>query len=64
MDIDKAKKGMWVDSLHGGVGKILAVDNEMETVLVESLHDGHQRAVDINDIHTDDQLHNDCDKYY
>ncbi|GAM55474.1 hypothetical protein JCM19231_4373 [Vibrio ishigakensis] len=62
MDVSKLEKGMWVES-ELGVGKVLVVDKEHHTVLLEGLND-EQWAEDAQAVEAQEQMHVGCDKYY
>jgi hypothetical protein len=63
MEIDKVRKGMWVESQHG-VGQVLVIDKTSNSVLVEPLGSDVQWALDADEIQEDQQLHNGCEQYY
>ncbi len=59
----RLKKGMLVESQHG-VGRVLIIDNESETVLLEAQGTKQQLALSFDELEENPQLHNDSDKYY
>jgi hypothetical protein len=63
MEINKVRKGMWVVSKHG-VGQVLVIDKTSNSVLVEPRGRDVQWALDADEIHEDQQLHNGCEQYY
>lgn len=63
MDIREIRKGMLVECQQG-VGKVLVVDEQTRSLLVENLDSNHQMAVEIDDLIDNPQLHHGCDKYY
>lgn len=62
MDVSKLEKGMWVES-ELGVGKVLIVDKEHSTVLLEGLN-AEQWAEDAGSLEAQEQMHTGCDQYY
>lgn len=62
MDVSKLEKGMWVES-ELGVGKVLIVDKEHSTVLLEGLNE-EQWAEDAGSLEAQEQMHTGCDQYY
>ncbi|KII77550.1 hypothetical protein [Vibrio renipiscarius] len=63
MDIERLYKGMPLES-EFGVSRVLVVDKEMQSVLVESQHSEEQSALNSEDIAEEPQLHQGCDQYY
>ncbi|SMY37943.1 hypothetical protein [Photobacterium andalusiense] len=63
MDIKHLTTGMWVESYHG-VGKVIGIDHQHQSVIVEHHHDHQLQSIDITDLIDQPQLHNDCDRYY
>ena len=63
MDISEIEKGMLV-VFEQGVGKILAIDVQNNTVLLEERASRHQFSAEISELMGDPQLHIGCDKYY
>ncbi|CAM3878533.1 hypothetical protein [Vibrio aquimaris] len=63
MDIKEIEKGMLV-GFEQGVGKILAIDVQNSTVLLEERVSRHQFSAEVSELMDDPQLHIGCDKYY
>ena len=63
MDISEIKKGMLVECQQG-VGKVLVVDEQTRSLLVEHSDSQQQMAVAVDDLIDNPQLHTGCDKYY
>lgn len=63
MDISEIKKGMLVECQQG-VGKVLVVDAQTRSLLVEHSDSHQQMAVAVDDLIDNPQLHTGCDKYY
>jgi len=63
MDISEIKKGMLVECQQG-VGKVLVVDEQSRSLLVEHSDTHQQMAVEADDLIDNPQLHTGCDKYY
>jgi len=63
MDIENVQKGMLVETKFG-IGKVLVIDPQTDSLLIEQVESHHQLAVDINDVLNQEQLHLGCDKYY
>ncbi|UFN70972.1 hypothetical protein LN249_01665 [Vibrio alginolyticus] len=63
MEASRIRKGMVVECQQG-VGTILVVDREAETVLLSKQGSDQQIAVSFDEIDDDPQLHGDSDRYY
>ncbi|WP_428772855.1 hypothetical protein [Vibrio sp.] len=63
MRISEIKKGMWLEC-DQGVGRVLVVDEQSDSVLLEPRHSHEQLALRADEVHDDPQLHNGCDQYY
>ncbi len=63
MEASQIRKGMVVECQQG-VGTILAVDREAETVLLSKQGTEEQIAVTFDEIEDDPQLHGGSDRYY
>ncbi|MDA0148594.1 hypothetical protein [Vibrio sp. LaRot3] len=63
MDIENVQKGMLIETKFG-VGKVLVIDPQTDSLLIEQLESHHQLAVDMDDVINQEQLHFGCDKYY
>lgn len=63
MDIAQIRKGMVVECSQG-VGTVLAVDRETQSVLLEKQDTHEQLAVDAGEIEFNPQLHTGCERYY
>ncbi|PFG45349.1 hypothetical protein ATG66_3631 [Vibrio sp. ES.051] len=63
MEASRIRKGMVVECQQG-VGTILVVDYEAETVLLSKQGSDQQVAVSFDEIEDDPQLHGSSDRYY
>jgi hypothetical protein len=63
MEASRIRKGMVVECQQG-VGTILVVDREAETVLLSKQGSDQQIAVSFDEIEDDPQLHGGSDRYY
>ncbi|MFH4529948.1 hypothetical protein [Vibrio diabolicus] len=63
MEASRIRKGMVVECQQG-VGTILVVDREAETVLLSKQGSDQQIAVSFDEIEDDSQLHGGSDRYY
>lgn len=63
MEASRIRKGMVVECQQG-VGTILVVDHEAETVLLSKQGTEQQLAVSFDEIEDDPQLHGGSDRYY
>lgn len=63
MDMKYLTKGMWVESYHG-VGKVIGIDHQYHSVIVEHRQDHQLQSIDIADLIEQPQLHNGCERYY
>lgn len=63
MEANRIRKGLVVECQQG-VGTILVVDQEAETVLLAKQGSEEQLAVSFDEIEDNPQLHGNCDKYY
>ncbi len=63
MEASRIRTGMVVECQQG-VGKILAVDREAETVLLSKQGTNEQVAVTFDEIEDDPQLHGGSERYY
>ncbi|OBU17722.1 hypothetical protein AYY19_12590 [Photobacterium aquimaris] len=63
MDIKHLTTGMWVESCHG-VGKVIGIDHQHHSVIIEHHHDHQLQSIDIVELIDQPQLHNGCDRYY
>ncbi len=63
MEASQIRKGMVVECQQG-VGTILAVDRESETVLLSKQGSDEQIAVTFDEIEDDPQLHGGSERYY
>ncbi|TOM19467.1 hypothetical protein CGH82_13380 [Vibrio parahaemolyticus] len=63
MEASRIRKGMVVECQEG-VGTILVVDREAETVLLSKQGSDQQIAVSFDEIEDDPQLHGGSEKYY
>ncbi|ANQ20484.1 hypothetical protein BA893_01865 [Vibrio natriegens] len=63
MEASRIRKGMVVECQQG-VGTILVVDREAETVLLAKQGTDQQIAVTFDEIEDDLQLHGGSDRYY
>lgn len=63
MEASRIRKGMVVECQEG-VGTILVVDREAETVLLSKQGSDQQIAVSFDEIEDDPQLHSGSERYY
>ncbi|MCC4217742.1 hypothetical protein [Vibrio parahaemolyticus] len=63
MEASRIRKGMVVECQEG-VGTILVVDREAETVLLSKQGSDQQIAVSFDKIEDDPQLHGGSERYY
>ncbi|WP_281960894.1 hypothetical protein [Vibrio parahaemolyticus] len=63
MEASRIRKGMVVECQEG-VGTILVVDREAETVLLSKQGSDQQIAVSFDEIEDDLQLHGGSERYY
>ncbi|OXD10347.1 hypothetical protein CA165_09730 [Vibrio parahaemolyticus] len=63
MEASRIRKGMVVECQEG-VGTILVVDREAETVLLSKQGSDQQIAVSFDEIEDDPQLHVGSERYY
>lgn len=63
MDANRVHKGMVVECQQG-VGTILVVDHEAQTVLLSKQGGEEQLALGFDEIEENLQLHGSCDRYY
>ena len=63
MEANQIRKGLVVECQQG-VGTILVVDQEAQTVLLAKQGSEEQLAVSFDEIEDNPQLHGNCDKYY
>ncbi len=63
MEASRIRKGMVVECQQG-VGTILVIDQEAETVLLAKQGSEEQLAVSFDEIEDNPQLHDSCDRYY
>ncbi|HHG3484828.1 TPA: hypothetical protein ACPVZC_000931 [Vibrio parahaemolyticus] len=63
MEASRIRKGMVVECQEG-VGTILVVDREEETVLLSKQGSDQQIAVSFDEIEDDPQLHGESERYY
>lgn len=63
MEANRIRKGLVVECQQG-VGTILVVDQEAETVLLAKQGSEEQLAVSFDEIEDNPQLHGSCDQYY
>ncbi|EHH1074543.1 hypothetical protein [Vibrio parahaemolyticus] len=63
MEASRIRKGMVVECQEG-VGTILVVDREAETVLLSKQGSDQQIAVSFDEIEDDPQLHCGSERYY
>lgn len=63
MNINQMRVGMLVECQQG-VGRILAVDREADTVLLQGGSSEEQWAVHLDEIESNPQCHDGCDRYY
>ncbi len=62
MELSQIEKGMWL-SCEQGIGKVLVVDQQMQTVLLEDRATQQQFAAEASELYEEPQLHSGCDKY-
>nr|WP_164837259.1 hypothetical protein [Vibrio alfacsensis] len=63
MEANQIRKGMVVECQQG-VGTIIVVDREAETVLLSKQGSEEQLAVSFDEIEDNPQLHGNSDRYY
>jgi translation elongation factor P/translation initiation factor 5A len=63
MEASRIRKGMVVECQQG-VGTIMVVDQESETVLLAKQGSEEQLAVSFDEIEDNPQLHGNCEQYY
>lgn len=63
MKLTNIKKGMWVESYHG-VGRVIGIDHQHQSVIVEHRQDHQLQSISIDDLIEQPQLHDGCDRYY
>ena len=63
MELKKVRKGMLVECQQG-IGKVLVIDEEARSVLIEEHSSRQQLALDVEDIIDNPQVHSDCHLYY
>ncbi|MEC6798354.1 hypothetical protein VXS03_14950 [Photobacterium sp. S4TG1] len=63
MDINQLTMGMWVES-HHGVGKVIGIDHQYNSVIIEHAQDHQLQSIDVADLIEQPQLHNGCERYY
>ena len=63
MEANRIRKGLVVECQQG-VGTILIVDQEAETVLLAKQGSEEQLAVSFDEIEDNPQLHGSCEQYY
>ncbi|MGR5134015.1 hypothetical protein [Vibrio alfacsensis] len=63
MEANQIRKGMVVECQQG-VGTIIVVDREAESVLLSKQGSEEQLAVRFDEIEDNPQLHGNCDRYY
>ncbi|GLT18335.1 hypothetical protein GCM10007938_21130 [Vibrio zhanjiangensis] len=62
MDIGDIEKGMWVGFAQG-VGKVLAIDAQNNTVLLEERTSHYQFSAEISELIDELQIQAGCSKY-
>lgn len=62
MELSQIEKGMWL-SCAQGIGKVLVVDQKMQTVLLEARATQQQFAAEASELCEESLLHSGCDKY-
>ena len=54
---------MWVES-HHGVGKVIGIDHQYHSAIIEHGQDHQLQSIDVADLIEQPQLHNGCERYY